>query len=62
LIWVGLARGVARSKYVGWTHMASAEPITGVSAGSSGRAERVVHDSMDNVVYDKKCIKSVNFS
>ena len=42
--------------------MASAEPITGVSAGSSGRAERVVHDSMDNVVYDKKCIKSVNFS
>ena len=23
---------------------------------------RVIHDGMDNVVYDKKCIKNVNFS
>jgi len=28
----------------------------------SKKTERVVHDGMDNVVYDKKCIKSVNFS
>ena len=26
------------------------------------KTERVVHDGIDNVVYDKKCIKSVNFS
>ena len=28
----------------------------------SRKTERVVHDGMDNVVYDKKCIKSVKFS
>jgi len=26
------------------------------------KTERVVHDGIDNVVYDKKCIKSVNVS